>query len=454
MIVKPFGSRERGQILPMVALLGVVLIAMVGLALDVGRIMVAKAQLTRAVDAAALAGALKLPSLPNATTEVNLYMAANEPSASWTVPSSSADRQIEVHATKNVGLTFMKVLTIIPGINVQDPFAVSADAVAGFGVVKPVDVQLVMDDTGTMKSGCNSGQTNSSCPIKQARDGANLFVDALLSSSRPIVGTQVAMNPFRGCYGNQRYNPVTGEAATRGCILFSSIVDLTSSPSTLHTAINTLQADGGYPGTDICLGLYEAKKYLVDGPHIQQGASRYLVIITDGDNTYTDGAQSDERGNSPSPPPQHGTSYAAPPVYPPPGYPDSGTPTTHPCRIPDVHQDSTDNGTDYDNRVNKLDTATYNLAQALKSAPNNVEIYVIGYGVVGGSDNGSVCVPSQVGTGSSRQSSSDTRDRNLAKCLASSTTGTNDHYFEAPTPQNLPAIYQRIAVNVAFRLIK
>jgi hypothetical protein len=447
MIVKPFGSRERGQILPMVALLGVVLIAMVGLALDVGRIMVAKAQLTRAVDAAALAGALKLPSLPNATTEVNLYMAANEPSASWTVPSSSADRQIEVHATKNVGLTFMKVLTMIPGINVQDPFAVSADAVAGFGVVKPVDVQLVMDDTGTMKSGCNSGQTNSDCPIKQARDGANLFVDTLLSSTGPIVGTQVGMNPFRGCYGTQRYNPVTGEAATRGCVLFSSIVDLTSSPSTLHTAINTLQADGGYPGTNLCLGLYEAKKYVVNGPHIQQGASRYLVIITDGDNTYTDGAQSSLRGNIANP-----NGSTAPPIYPPPQWPTSGsTPSDSPCRIGGFHQDSTDNGTDYDNRVNALDTATNQLADQLKAA--NVEIYVIGYGVVG-SANSTPCNRSQVGTGSSRQSSSDSRDRNLAKCIASSTSGTIDHYFEAPTPQDLPAIYQRIAVNVAFRLIK
>jgi hypothetical protein len=110
------------------------------------------------------------------------------------VPSSSADRQIEVHAEKHVDLTFLSVLTIIPGIHLRDPFAVSADAVAGFGVVKPVDVQLVMDDTGTMKSGCNSGQTNSDCPIKQARDGANLFVDTLLSSSGPIVGTQVGMN--------------------------------------------------------------------------------------------------------------------------------------------------------------------------------------------------------------------------------------------------------------------
>jgi Flp pilus assembly protein TadG len=447
MSVKPFSSREQSQILPMVALLAVVLIAMVGLAIDVGRIMVAKAQLVRAVDAAALAGALKLPDLPAATTQVNDYMAANEPSATWTVPSSSADRQIEVHAEKHVDLTFLSVLTIIPGIDLEDPVTVSAEAVAGFGVVKPVDVQLVMDDTGTMKSGCNSGQTNSDCPIKQARDGANLFVDTLLSSSGPIVGTQVGMNPFRGCYGAQRYNPVTGELASRGCILFSSIVDLTSDPATLHTAINTLRADGGYPGTNLCLGLYEAKKYLVNGQHIQTGASRYLVILTDGDNTYTDGAQSSERGNIPN-----SSGSTAPPIYPPPQWPTSGsTQWDSPCRIGGFHQDSTDNGTDYDNRVNALDSATYTFANQLKAA--GVEIYVIGYGVVGTS-NSNPCNLSQVGTGSTRQGSSDSRDRNLAKCIASSTQNTNDHYFEAPTPQELPAIFKRIAVNVAFRLIK
>ena len=151
-------------------------------------------------------------------------MAQNEPSSSWTVPSSQGDRQIEVHATKNVRLTFMKVLTIIPGINLTDPVHVYAEATAGFGVVKPVDVQLVMDDTGTMKGGCNSGETNSDCPIKQARDGANGFVDTLLSSSGPIVGTQVGMNPFRGCYGTQRYNPVTGRI--RPGAAYSSAVSL------------------------------------------------------------------------------------------------------------------------------------------------------------------------------------------------------------------------------------
>ena len=36
----------------------------------------------------------------------------------------------------------------------------------------------------------------------------------------------------------------------------------------------------------------------------------------------------------------------------------------------------------------------------------------------------------------SRQTTSDSLNRNLLKCIASSTTGTNDHYFEASTPRN------------------
>jgi Flp pilus assembly protein TadG len=63
----------------MVALLAVALIGMVGLALDVGRLMVAKAELRRAVDAAALAGALKLSDHPE--IEASEYMAEHEPEA-------------------------------------------------------------------------------------------------------------------------------------------------------------------------------------------------------------------------------------------------------------------------------------------------------------------------------------------------------------------------------------
>jgi hypothetical protein len=45
-------------------------------------------------------------------------------------------------------------------------------------------------------------------------------------------------------------------------------------------------------------------------------------------------------------------------------------------------------------------------------------------------------------------------DQKLNKCIASSTAGTNDHYFRATTATELPAIFQQIAQQIAFRLIK
>src|SRR3989304_4383311 len=103
-------SRQRGQILPMMAILAVVLIAIIGLAIDVGRIMVAKAQLVRAVDAAALAGVLQLPDMSAVEAEVYLYMNENEPDATVEVPDSPAERQVPGGWNKSVGLSLMAVL--------------------------------------------------------------------------------------------------------------------------------------------------------------------------------------------------------------------------------------------------------------------------------------------------------------------------------------------------------
>ena len=47
---------ESGQIIVLVAVMAIVISAIVGLAVDVGRLYATKAQLSRAVDAAALSG--------------------------------------------------------------------------------------------------------------------------------------------------------------------------------------------------------------------------------------------------------------------------------------------------------------------------------------------------------------------------------------------------------------
>ena len=50
---------ESGQIIVLVAVMAIVISAIVGLAVDVGRLYATKAQLSRAVDAAALSGILE-----------------------------------------------------------------------------------------------------------------------------------------------------------------------------------------------------------------------------------------------------------------------------------------------------------------------------------------------------------------------------------------------------------
>ena len=304
---------------------------------------------------------------------------------------------------------------------------------------------LVFDDTGTMKSGCDSGQTNSSCPIKEERDAATAFVNQLLGPS-PSGNVQIGLVSFRGCYGAQRYNPVSGEAATRGCILPSEKVALTSNASTLLTRISSMIADGGYPGTNICLGIQEGYTYLT-GTNSRPNATRIVVVAgTDGDNRYSDGAESSRRGNNPNP-----GGASAPPVYPPPQWPNDNGAASDPCRPTGPAQDGSSYGGDYDARINNLDTRTMNLVQGYKAA--SVEFFVGGYGVVTTPTN-AICNSGQVGTGSGRENGSDTADRNLLKCIASSATGTNDHFYEAATPQAILTTMSQIARAIAFRLVE
>ena len=213
---------------------------------------------------------------------------------------------------------------------------------------------------------------------------------------------------------------------------------------------NLLQAPGGFPGTNVCLGLFRGANIL-NGSGSQAGAQKALVILTDGDNQYSDYSQGDLPAPNSLPTANRHLANPAPNTYPssinptdPHGVNGSPTDGSGVCRptTPDYVQDSTNYGSDYDHRINELDTLT--MAEATKLKNQGVEIYVVGFGVAGTAST-AACVPSQVGTGSGRQLSSDPNDRNLAKCIASSKTGTNDHYYEVPNASDLPNIFQAIA---------
>ena len=424
--MRKHNQRERAQALPILAMLLVAFIGMLGLAIDVGRLFVARTELSRAVDAAALAGVGELPDVPAAQSIATTYVVEHVPDAVASFPETGEEYQLRVEGTRSVDMIFMGIF----GFNSVD---ISAQATAGFGV--PLDVVFVMDDTGTMNSGCNSSQTNSDCPIKQAKDAANAFVDDLLGPS-PSGIVKLGMLPFRGCYGSARYNPVSGEDPDRGCTLFSEFQGLTTNATALHNAINGVFAKGGFPGTNICAGLDEGLN-MVTGAGSRPNARKVIVILSDGDNRYSDGAQNDARGNP------------TPNVYPPPSNGGSGD-----CRPSGPDQNSTNYGSDYDTRIGNLDTLTYQKAQEINDL--GIEVYVAGYKLAGneGAEQ-STCNPGQIGTGGNRNNSnSDPADRNLNKCIATSTGGTSDHYLEAPTSEDIPDVFDAIAASIAFRLIE
>jgi hypothetical protein len=414
---------EKGQVLVMAALVMLVLVAAIGLAIDLGRIFTARAQLVRAVDAAALAGTLELPNLTTAEAKVRAYMTENEPSAHVDVPISPADRQIEVNGSKQVPMFFIKILGI-------DSVEVTAHATAGFGILA-VDTVMAIDATGSMAGS----------QITDAKNAAISFTNTLLTGSVASTDTVVGETPYRGCFNAP--NPFTA------CVPIATMVQPLSNDKSVITAkINQVTAVGG-TGTNICNGMYEANQILFGaGHHTVSNALHIVVILSDGDNTYNAIAN-----GLPTPNPN-------PPSHPPPtSTPNPARQLPSVCRPTSPYTSDAYTGTDCHSAGTqqiKLDIKTKQLADTLINS--GVEIYVVGFVPCGSGPNGDPH-PEQVKTTSfcNNVGNGDTdtiANRRLLKCIASSTAGTNDHYFEVTSSSQLPSIFTNIARLIGFRLIK
>lgn len=466
-------GRERGQILPLMALVLVLLMGMVGLAIDLGRMYVTKTQLSRSLDAAALAGAKELPSTANATTKAQQYLNINMPQAQFLTPLIDVPNQkVTINAKAPVKTIFLRLVGI-------DTIDVVADAQAGASnagsSALPLDAVVLLDDTGTMGSGCtdtqrtvvSTDQTSPLCPIGMTRNGAKAFIDVLAQNGTLPPATHVGYLSFRGCYADTNINPYTEAASPswnvlRGCVKLGDTIALSNSVAAIKSRIDTMEAAGGFPGTNLCLGLARGYK-TISGAGSQAGARKVLVILTDGENRYSDNAYNNRAVTTTTGSRQVGN--AAPNTYP----TSNAAPQTNGAPPADAtvdscypagsayDQDSTDYGADYDKRTNYLDVHTLAQADAMKAA--GVEVFVIGFGVNGPSDLGTSCnaaMRGRVGTYAARQvtGSGDTQgDRELAKCLASSKAGSNDHYFETDA-SGLPAAFTTIATQISYRLLK
>ena len=402
-LIRRLSSSPRGQVLPIVALLLVAFIGLLGLAVDVGRLYVAKTELSRAADSAALAGVVELPDVDAAQSRATAYLSENQPDATASFPATSQEYQIRVKASRTVEMTFMGIF----GFN---EVGLDTTAAAGFGQV-PIDTVLAIDATASMAdSPCNSANNNAGCPIKEAKDAAKYFAEILLGSPPGQPGdTQVGVAAYRGCYNPPR--------TTASCVPNGWTINLSSNQGLVDGKIEDIDATGG-SGTNVCLGLWKARD-IIWGPGSQANSStrRFAVLLSDGDNNYN------------------------PVVF------GNGHPPAE-CR-PQNPSTSSGGGSCANpaSQERTLDNQTLAMADAMKA--QGIEVYVVGFGVCG-STSSSACNRGTVG-GTAHDN---TADRNLLKCVSSSTAGTNDHYLEVPTATDLPAVFGEIARRIAFRLIE
>jgi Flp pilus assembly protein TadG len=218
---------ETGQVLLFALVAMVVLLAMVGFVVDVGRAYLVQRQLQAGVDAAALAAAQHLPepapstavaleygpspgrknavtAVDNAETKVVMRCVKAAPGCS---SSLNAFNAINVTASSDVKTVFARVLGIA-----SIPVKVSATACSPCAA-KPLDVMLVLDRSGSMCQDSSGRDDHPTCAdLAHAKNGIRTFL-GFMDPTLDRVGLAVfppAVNRSRLCEtptgANKYYN--------------------------------------------------------------------------------------------------------------------------------------------------------------------------------------------------------------------------------------------------------
>ena len=402
--------------MPLIALLLPALLGIAGIAIDMGNIYVTHARLQAAVDAGALAGSLELPYDPDlskgiVTQAVKDMVATNMDGAEVSsVAAGTEIRSIEVTAESTVNLLLMPILGMSNSV-------VQAQAAAGFN---KLEVVFVIDNSGSMKG----------TPINLVKE-ASIELTELLIPEGAHPDTKVGLVAFRGkvrvgndsglapgCY-NADGSLNTGIHADfmddywnlsryyrrnitlDTCSDLPEALPLNGDRDRIIASINTQTATGAWSGTVIPEGIKWGRNILTPGaPYTQAGDKadfrKIMIVLTDGDT---------EDGEC-------GGSYRA--TYRPNNY---WTNAYFGMGVDTAHCD--DGGV--------LNQDMLNEAQLAKDA--GIEIFSIRFG------------------------SSDHTDVSLMQQIASSSPGTNDHYFNAPSVYDIPDVFKQIGKQLGWRLL-
>ncbi|MCR9221804.1 MAG: VWA domain-containing protein [Alphaproteobacteria bacterium] len=184
-LARAFRRSRRGAAAPLVALAIIPMVGAIGLSVDAMRGYTLKSQLVHALDAAALAGG---KDLDPATVEdtVAAFFAANLPPGFMastitgpTIQIDSAQETIRVSASAEIPTTFLQVLG-------QDVLQVSAETLVQRSV-RGLELALVMDNTGSMRSGGK---------ITAMKDAAMELVAILYGDRQTVDNLWISVVPY------------------------------------------------------------------------------------------------------------------------------------------------------------------------------------------------------------------------------------------------------------------
>lgn len=282
---------QSGQVLPMmIAFLAIVLL-MAGSVIDIGQAYRVRIALQASTDAAALAGASKLPDSAaaqstaqsysgtaagkNAILKVGPISATTATSCTNSFPGCRPDNTVVVRQTAKVGTSFLGI------IGIHDITITTKSSACSPCGARPLDVVVLLDRTGSMCT-FSDGDPDPGCTdLNNAKDGIRTFLGLMDPSANRVA---LGLFPPASSIGTRcstpsssTYNSLSSQYVV---VPFSTDYRTGSGlnpSSNLVQSVNCIRAGGS---TSYATGIEEAQEYLA--ANARPNAQRVIVMMSDG----------------------------------------------------------------------------------------------------------------------------------------------------------------------------